>query len=157
MAVEDWLCGVSVKHPCQYLSLLNFSITSLNLNLAVTFHFLWLSNFCLLFPFFQMWFTTFRNVEVWLRAQSILREKITENKFVLAIHLKLHCDLFIIYYKNWTTEASAENQKVQIIKGWLYNKDLIFLQRHHIHNSFVHNHSTTIMADQNYLLTHLPY
>ena len=33
---------------------------------------------------------TFRTYEVWLRAQSILSKKITENKFVFAIHLKLH-------------------------------------------------------------------
>ena len=36
-----------------------------------------------------------------------------------------------------------ENKKIQIIKGWLYNKDLIFLQSHHIHNSFVHKPSIT--------------
>ena len=66
------------------------SKTSFNLNLAITFHFLWLSNFCLLFPSFQMWFMTFRPYEVWLRAQINLSKKIKENKFVFAIHLKLH-------------------------------------------------------------------
>ena len=37
-----------------------------------------------------MWFMTFRTYEVWLRAQSILSKKITENKFVFAIYWKLH-------------------------------------------------------------------
>ena len=35
-----------------------------------------------------MWFMTFRTYEVWLRVQSILNKKITENKFVFAIHIE---------------------------------------------------------------------
>lgn len=67
----------------------------------------------------------------------------------------LECDLFTIIQK-LDQRGKCGKLKIHIIKGWLYNKDLIFLQRHHIHNSFVHNPSTTIMADSNYLLTHFP-
>ena len=67
--------------------------------------------------------------------------------YVQNVATDLERDLFIIIKKNWTREACVENKKVQIIKGWLFNKDLIFLQSHHIHNSFIHKPSTVIMAD----------
>ena len=67
--------------------------------------------------------------------------------YVQNVATDLERDLFIIIKKNWTREACVENKKVQIIKGWLFNKDLIFLQSHHIHNSFIHKPSTIIMAD----------
>ena len=67
--------------------------------------------------------------------------------YVQNVSTDLERDLFIIIKKNWTREACVENKKIQIIKGWLFNKDLIFLQSHHIHNSFIHKPSTVIMAD----------